>query len=270
MIHKAVILAAGAGNRISSVSQGTHKPLLPLNGKPGGMTFLDWHLQQLSSIGVEEVFIVGNDKTFESPLQSTPLKPTWILNPSPDLSLSGSGHSADFAWRSEHKILDGKSRVLLMDADILYETQVLELLKASPLGASKNLVCSDFRTTDEEVLVFGRESLPLFLGKGLLNTRLSEGYTCFGEATGLTLWEGKDHELLQEVTQYLIQYSTAKTRIEHEDISQRMMSLNRVEVIGFGKELTFMECDTPDEYRLLTEEVFPKLSLSSPGTGSTR
>ena len=52
-IDKAVILAAGLGNRISAVAKDTPKPLLPLDGQKGSDTFLDWHVRSLADAGVK-------------------------------------------------------------------------------------------------------------------------------------------------------------------------------------------------------------------------
>src|SRR5438067_5830874 len=98
-IDKAVILAAGLGNRISGVSHDTPKPLLPMDGHRGSTTFLDWHLMALSKIGCKEIYIVGNRKTFGTRLEAMKtIAAEWILNPMEDLSASGSGHSTWFAW----------------------------------------------------------------------------------------------------------------------------------------------------------------------------
>lgn len=262
-IDKAVILAAGLGNRISGVSRDTPKPLLPIDGQKGSLTFLDWHLFALSKAGVKEIYIVGNKVTFGTRLRAMEeVKAEWILNPTEDLSTSGSGHSTWYAWGSKHGILDGKSRVVLMDADIVYDMGLMGLLAASPPGKSKTLICSDYRHTHEEVLVFADErspEAPLYHGKGLLETSLVAGCTCMGEATGILLFEPGDHGVLRDVTEWTIRFSTAKARSEHEDITQRMMLLGRMSAVRFGKEHLFMECDTPDEYRVLTEEVYPRL-----------
>jgi choline kinase len=263
-MDKAVILAAGLGNRISAVSKHTPKPLLPLDGNDGGPTFLDWHIEHLSAVGVREIYLVGNKVTFGTKLRAAERRPvTWILNPTDDLSTSGSGHSTWFAWNSEHQILDDKSRVVLMDADILYDPALLELLATASGPESKTLICSDFRHTQEEVLVFADpkdSAVPRYHGKGLLGTKLVEGCTCLGEATGILLFEPNDHALLRDVTDWTIKFSTAKTRSEHEDITQRMMLLGRMRAVRFGKERLFMECDTPDEYQMLVKEMYPSLT----------
>jgi len=265
-IDKAVILAAGLGNRISKVGT-TPKPLLALDGSPpgdGGPTFLDWHIERLSAIGVSEIYLVGNTRTFETPLAATacPRDGTtvrWILNPAEDLSRSGSGHSASYAWRSEHGILDGRSNVVLMDADILYEPLVLDILSGATMsGSSATLVCASYRDSNEEVMVFGTGQRAAMHGKGLLHTGLTHGLECFGEATGMVLFAPDDHDLVREATEWCMRYSTAKERSEHEDITQRMMNVGRIEIASF-RDLLFMECDTPDEYEVLTTDFYTRV-----------
>lgn len=262
-IDKAVILAAGLGNRISAVAKDTPKPLLSLSGSPGGPTFLDWHLRALRAAGASEIYLVGNKRTFGTQLDAMREVPaTWILNPTDDLSTSGSGHSAWYAWNSDHNILDGKSRVVLMDADVLYDPELMLDLARTEGPRSKTLICGEYRHTHEEVLVFGdpaHPSTPKFHGKGLLDTGAVDG-PCLGEATGILLFEAGDHALLRAVTEWVIRFSTAKTRSEHEDLTQRMMLLGRMDAVLFGKERAFMECDTPDEYEVLTREMYPKLA----------
>ncbi len=259
-IDKAVILAAGMGNRISKVGT-TPKPLLTLDGSPPGEgpTFLDWHLERLAAAGVRDITLVGNARTCNTPLR-TPAGASvrWVLNPTEDLSRSGSGHSAWFAWNSEHRILDGESRVVLMDADILYEPAVLDVLSAAPRGVSATLVSAAFRESNEEVMVFGTGRRAVMHGKGLLHTGLTGGLECFGEATGMVLFAPEDHGLVAEATDWCMRYSTAKERSEHEDITQRMMNVGRIEVVPF-RDLLFMECDTPDEYEHLTKELYPRV-----------
>ena len=259
-VDKAVILAAGMGNRISEAAAGTPKPLLALGGNKGEDTFLDWHLRALSAAGIQEIYIVGNKVTHGTRLNAMrTVSAEWILNPTDDLSTSGSGHSAWFAWK--HGILDGKSRVILMDADIVYEPSLMIELASASGERSKTLVASRYRHTDEEVLVFaeGKNRTPRYHGKGLLGTSLVKGCTCLGEATGILLWEARDHALLKDATDWAIQFSTAKTRSEHEDITQRMMLLDRLDAVTFGGDRLFMEVDTPDEYETLVREMYPRL-----------
>ena len=50
---KALIFAAGLGERMRPLTERTPKPLLPAGGKP----LIAWHLEKLAAIGVREVVI---------------------------------------------------------------------------------------------------------------------------------------------------------------------------------------------------------------------
>lgn len=266
-IDKAVILAAGLGNRIAAVGS-TPKPLLPLSGTEGGETFLDFHLRALAGIGVGEIFIVGNTRTCDTPLRALRDLPAtttvrWVLNPTADLSTSGSGHSLQFAWHSPHGILDGTSRVLFMDADIVYGPDALQVLAASDPGRSHSLVAPRFATDSEEVVVFADPSAPkraLRHGKGLHGHALVDGFVVVGEATGLVLLAPADHAFARAATDWAIAFSTAKARTEHEDITQLLMSRGRIDVVTLPASTLFMEVDTPADYQRLTRDVWPRLN----------
>jgi len=53
MIKEAVILAGGFGTRLSSVLQGTPKPMAPVNGRP----FLDYQMAYLAFSGIKKVIL---------------------------------------------------------------------------------------------------------------------------------------------------------------------------------------------------------------------
>jgi len=257
MIDKAIILAAGMGKRIakSPALAGTPKPLLPL--AEDGLTFLDWHLRALAAHGAKEIFLVGSTVTFGTELAAMKKIPaTWIMNDFPG-DQSGSGHSTQLAFTSRHGILDGRSRVVLMDADVVYDPSIFEVL-AGPRGRSKTLVCSKYRATDEEVMVFAQGSRPVVHGKGLLGTPLVRGLTCAGEATGLLLLEPEDHALWLAAASWCMSFSTAKTRSEHEDITQRVMTAGGLDLVAFDDDARCMECDTPDEYDVVRRDMVPR------------
>lgn len=50
---KALVFAAGRGERMRPLTDATPKPLLPVGGRP----LIEWHLQHLAAIGVREVVI---------------------------------------------------------------------------------------------------------------------------------------------------------------------------------------------------------------------
>jgi choline kinase len=261
-IDKAVILAAGRGNRIAAAAAGTPKPLLPIDGRPGGPTFLDWHIHCLTAIGVGEIVLVGNHVTHGHALAAMAGRPVrWVLNPTDDLTTSGSAHSAAFAWPD---VLDGESRVLLMDADVVYDPAVLRRLADAPGPRSKILVHPDFRHTDEEVLVFADPDVPCLQGKGLLGTPMVTSLRCLGEATGLLLWEPGDHAALRAASDWVLAFSTAKARSEHEDVTNALLRAGRLDAVICDPASLCMEVDTPDEYATLIADVAPRLANFMP------
>jgi choline kinase len=257
-IDKAIILAAGMGKRIAGAG-GPPKPLLPLDAS-GTLTFLDWHLRALAAQGVREIYLVGNKATFGTKVSAMVEHPaTWIMNDFPG-DVSGSGHSTHLAFTSTHDILDGKSRVVLMDADVVYDPSVLgELAAEGAATRSKTLVCGRFRETDEEVMVFADErGVPRLQGKGLLRTPLVKDLHCLGEATGLLLLEPADHPRWLAAAAWCMKFSTAKTRSEHEDITGRLLAMGALEAVVFSDETRCMECDTPEEYEVVRREMVPR------------
>lgn len=259
-IDKAIILAAGMGKRIANAEGGSQipKPLLPLDNS-GKLTFLDWHLRALRAHGAREIFIVGSKATFGTRLAAMDHIPaTWIINDFPG-DVSGSGHSTHLAFTSEHDILDGKSRVVLMDADVVYDPALIAELAQGESGGSKTLVCARFRKTDEEVMVFGDDrGVPRLHGKGLLETPMVKDLTCMGEATGLLLLEPADHAAWKGAAAWCMKFSTAKTRTEHEDITQRLLTMGTLDAVIFDDDSRCMECDTPEEYEIVRREMVPR------------
>ena len=258
-IDKAIILAAGMGKRIATSGENQiPKPLLPLDDS-GTLTFLDWHLRALKAHGAREIYIVGSKATFGTKLAAMEHIPaTWIMNDFPG-DVSGSGHSTHLAFTSEHAILDGKSRVVLMDADVVYDPSLFAELARGESAGSKTLVCGRFRETDEEVMVFGDDrGVPRLHGKGLLGTPMVKDLQCMGEATGLLLLEPADHAKWLGAAAWCMKFSTAKTRTEHEDITQRLLAMGTLDAVVFEDDTRCMECDTAEEYAVVRRDMVPR------------
>ncbi len=257
---KAVILAAGAGSRLGPLGAATPKPLLPIDGRDPGCTFLDWHLRALAAAGVGEIYLVGSPRTAGTRLATMAnVRAEWILNPTVPPAVSGSAHSARFAWASPHRILDGRSPVILMDADVVYDPSLLVELLAVSAARSTMLVATEHRTTGEEVLVFvdpARPTVARRLGKHLTGMAAVAGLACAGEATGIVLWHPADHAALAAATDAVLAASLGS---EHEDATARLMAEARLEVLTFGPERPFLEVDTEEDYRRLVDVVAPRL-----------
>ena len=243
-LDRAVILAAGRGSRITAAAPGVPKPWLPL--APAGPTFLGWHVACLQALGVGEIVLVGNTETIARGLpEGADGRVRWLLNPEAEV---GSAHSANVAW--EAGALDG--RVLLMDADLLYDPVLLDVLVAAPGARSKILVHAEHRDSGEEVLVYGPTAAPRLQGKGLAGTPMVAGLACLGEATGMLLWEPGDHRDLRAASAWALGFSSAKKRSEHEDVTNLLMAQGRLEAVLVPSGAAFLEVDTPADYALAT------------------
>lgn len=265
-IDAAIILAAGRGERLSSVSS-TPKPLLPLSGRAGDSCFLDMHLRSLAHHGVKEVVIVGNSTTARAPLRSIlqlagKLNVRMVVNPTDDLSTSGSAHSLWHAMHHASGLLDGQRRVVFMDADVVYDDDVFARLAASDPRRSATLVTARVDAGSEKVVVWADAQAPhnaVRHGARLWGTPLVEGLTAVGEATGVVLMAPTDHARFVGVTDWVIANSSAGTRSAHEDITQAMMTLDLVDVVALDPDTTFFAVDTPADYEQLTTRVWPDL-----------
>lgn len=267
-VRSAVILAAGRGNRIAAVGS-TPKPLLPLSGHADDDTFLDFHLRQLAAVGVQRIVIVGNNRTCHTPLRAQRDLPDgvqvqWVMNPTEDLSTSGSAHSLQFAWQQAQQLLDGEHHVLFMDADIVYTRAGLRRLceLTGPAMRSATLVAPRTAADSEEVVVFASSSSPdvaVRHGKGLHGTSIVTTLQARGEATGIVRVAPGDHAFVRSATDWSIAFSTAKARSEHEDVTQLMMSAGRIDIVRLDEHDLFMEVDTPADYARLQADVYPAL-----------
>ncbi|MGH7394233.1 MAG: NTP transferase domain-containing protein, partial [Candidatus Methylomirabilales bacterium] len=119
---KAVILAAGAGNRLGELGRGQPKCLLRF----GGETLLSRMVRDLAALDLEPVLAVG----FLAELVQAELRVAcpgipvrFVHNPSYE---AGNLLSA---WEAREHLVEP---VLLMDADVLYHPEILRRLVASP------------------------------------------------------------------------------------------------------------------------------------------
>jgi choline kinase len=274
--YEAVILAAGRGDRLSVETDRRPKSILPIGPRSLAdateTSFLERQVRLLREAGVERVVVVVGylREVMEPLIRSWDLGVTLVVNPTPEIKTSGSLHSFQFAIR-EGGVLKGTHQTLLLDADIVYHRAVLKGFLKAP-EASSLLVCDRYETSQEEVLVYGSLPAPTFLAKGL-DTELTGGARCLGEATGIVKFAPADHGVVRKATNWLLGdpdapegtlahrgFGPARRATEHEELTQHMMRIARMRGVAFsGDELPFMEVDNPDEYKRLREELYPAL-----------
>ncbi len=274
--YQAVILAAGQGSRIAEESQYKPKALLPIGPRSvrdkTPTSFLRRQCELLQQLGVEQVVVVAGYKKDMVLTELADWGP-WVqvvINTTGDISTSGSLHSFQFAAHSNLAILDGKRQTLMMDADIVYDIGVLQLLLEAP-QQSAMLVCTHFHQGNEEVLVYGTPERPRFMGKGL-SPLVTDNQPCIGEAVGIVKFAPQDHAVVRATIDWMlgdpqakpnsaerIGFGPARIATEHEELTQRFMRYEKMSCISFGEELLFMEVDTPEEYAYLRDHFYPRL-----------
>ncbi|MFK7730537.1 MAG: N-acetylmuramate alpha-1-phosphate uridylyltransferase MurU [Pseudomonadales bacterium] len=122
-LRKAMILAAGRGERMRPLTDTIPKPLLVVNGKP----LIDYHLQRLASAGIEDVVInicwlgekiqahVGNGHTYGLNV---------VYSPEPEaLETAGGIQNALPLLRSNNDCSD----FLILNADVLSDDPLPQL-----------------------------------------------------------------------------------------------------------------------------------------------
>jgi choline kinase len=274
--YQAVILAAGLGSRMQEGVRELPKAILPIGPRSAAdateTNFLRRQVELLRAAGVDQVVVVvgARRELVTEEIAGWNEHVDVVVNPTQDLSQSGSLHSFQFAARSEHGVLDGKHQTLLLDADIVYHRDALERLLAAP-ERSALLVSERYVGDGEEVLVYGKPEQPRFLGKAL-TPALVDDEPCLGEATGIVKFAPADHLLARETMDWLLGdpdapagtprhrgYGPARRETEHEELTQRFMRYGRMRCVRFGEALPFMECDSPEEYARLRESFYPRL-----------
>jgi choline kinase len=116
---RAIILAAGTGKRLSQVHKGP-KCLLHFNGR----SLLERHLTHLKENGVTEItIVVGYEK--EKVIAALPTGKNYTINVAvnPDYELG-----SIVSLKAATETLVSGENVILMDADVLYDSKIIEVL----------------------------------------------------------------------------------------------------------------------------------------------
>lgn len=283
--YQAVILAAGRGSRLAEHTREMPKALLPIGPRSLAdatpTSFLRRQVEILRELGVREIVVVVGclKELILDEAKRWDVQLRFVVNPTEDMGTSGSLHSFQFAAASPHGVLDGTKQTLLMDGDIVYHRDGLQLLLDAPEQSSM-LVSAAFRSDDEEVLTYGTVERPRFLGKGLTPSLVS-GEPCLGEAVGIVKFAPADHQLARETMDWMLGdpnaepnsgrfrgFGPARRATEHEELTQRFMRYRKMRCVMIGEELPFMECDDAREYRKLRESFYPALLELEANRGS--
>jgi choline kinase len=253
----AVVLAAGVNRRMGTR---TPKSLLTLDENGQTTTFLQRHVDLLQKEATDRVVVVVSQQGAELDEIQGLRGAELVVSPF-DTGLSGSTLSMLCALR--RLAVDDTAGLLISDADIVYERRLLRWIVENR-GPSSLFVTPRVAGDEEEVLVYGpNPGKPHLIGKGL-PPELRADLQLFGESLGIIYIAPEDRGFVFAMSQWLAGwppevtgYGYSKQMSEHEEVWQYAFTRGRMNAMVVPEDLMLAECDTPDDYRYIVDELFP-------------
>jgi choline kinase len=236
---KAIILAAGVGKRLWSVTQHHPKCLIQI----GGRTLLVRYLDALASVGVKQVVIVVGYKQ-EMIRAAAGLSGVAVRYLESEHYQRGSITSL---WRAREE-LNGDA--LIMDADVLFHRMILERLVNSAHPTAL-LMDESVKQTGEECMVVAQGGRVIALTK-----RMPARYDMAGEGVGFLKVRGADTGPLIRSVQAHIE--RGQLDMEYEDALLEFFGEVKVGYERIGG-LPWTEIDFEEDVARAEREILPKL-----------
>jgi choline kinase len=250
---RAIILAAGRGQRLQ---QPEHQQLPKCLLRFAGKSLLERHLRALSECGVSEVVLALGFKRelIEAELArlQPALRPEIVINTAFELGSVLTVHTAAEPLRRG-------GEVLLMDADVLYDTRILLALGAGERPVNRLLMDRDFEAASEEpVKICLRRGEPVELRKRLA---ADLDYDEVGESVGFFRFDESGAQRLAELVAGYVARGAAD--MPHEEavrdlIRERGRAFDVADVTG----LPWIEIDFPKDVTRAEREIVPELEAS--------
>ncbi len=238
---KAIILAAGVGRRFGPLTEHQPKCLLQV----GHLTLLELMLDALQTVAREAVIVVGHRQDLIRDLVGERfgrLPVRYVENPD---YTKGSLRSL---WAARHEI---KGDCLVMDADVLFATELIErLVSAEPPSAF--LLDEKFTDTGEEIKLYALGERVVAMGK----TTTPPQHDRVGEGVGFFKCAAAHGSFLIDSMRELLAESTRER--EYEDALDRMLSKVHVGWVAVDG-LPWTEIDFPEDLRRAREEVLQRI-----------
>lgn len=234
---EAVILAAGVARRLRPYMDDQPKCLLMFDGR----SLLERHLTLLRELGVERVTIVTGHlaELIEGPFRDFPgLAVRFVRNErytegsilSMRVGLDGIDHDA-----------------LLMDADVLYERDVLARLVSA--RGSCFLLDETADETGEEMMLGARDGLVRTIAR-----RVGDGWDDRGEGVGFFRVEGAQIPALLQATDALL--AEGHSRVEYEAAIDVFLKDHPAGYVKVG-DLAWTEIDFPEDVQKAEVHILP-------------
>jgi choline kinase len=246
---RAIILAAGRGQRLQ---QPEHQQIPKCLLRFGGKTLLERHLLALRECGVSEVVLALGFKRelIEAEIDRMRVTPApeIVINPGFELGSVLTVHTAA-------QPLARGGDVLLMDADVLYHTQILKALVAGARAVNRVLMDRDFEAGDEPVKLCLRGAVPVELRKRVAPDLQ---YDTVGESVGFFRFDEAGARRLTEIVAGYV--ARGASDMPHEEavrdlIREHDHAFDVADVTG----LPWIEIDFPKDVARAEREILPEL-----------
>jgi choline kinase len=238
---KAIIFAAGVGQRLQAVTRGKPKCLVEI----GGRTLLSRHVDCLNQLGVHQIVLVvgfAQDLIRDAMVTEFPsCDVRWVVN---DQFTRGSILSL---WVARDEMDDD---VVLMDADVFYAPEILARLVRSP-EPSVVLMDETVQQESEECMVAARGGRVLSLSKVL-----PAEYEEAGEGVGFLKVQKRDVPALLRSVQSHVDID--KMDIEYEDALETFFQNVSVGYEKIGG-IPWIEIDFPEDVDRATSQILPAI-----------
>ncbi|MDP6644352.1 MAG: phosphocholine cytidylyltransferase family protein [Rhodospirillales bacterium] len=253
---KALMLAAGAGGRLSN-GDNSYPPKSLL--RFGGQSLIARHLDQLSEAGIEDLTLVvgyrSDDIEREVGNFGAPGRVSFIHNP------DFRGGSCISLWCARRILVSGDD-VLLMDADVLYHTELLRRLIGAPIG---NCFAFDAKVDDDEEPV----KLCLRGGHPVEFRKLISGqFEQVGEWPGfLKLSPDCAAGLADKLDEFI---DSGQTGQPYEEAIRKVMMEAPPGTFGIAdiSDIPWIEIDFDEDLRRASEEILPAIKAFEPAENS--
>ena len=244
---KTIILAAGIGQRLGNSSEKKPKCLLEFDGK----SLLQRHLDNLHHYGIDDIVIVTG---FESDMIKSKLSE--IGADHVDICFNpGFNKGSILSMLSGLNTLETNQNFILMDADVLYDHNILGKLINSDKG-NVFLLDQNFEMGEEPVkLCVRNEHLVEF--RKQLDKNLAFDFT--GESVGFFKFTSATGRLLGlKASEYI---NRGEDETPHEEIIRDLL-LAKPEQYSFEDitGLPWLEIDFPDDVVKAKDIILPKLT----------
>lgn len=238
---KAIILAAGVGKRLWSVTQHRPKPLIEV----GGSTLLARSLESLSALGVGQVTLVVGYK--QEMIRAAVNGYDYGVEVRYLVNHDYHRGSISSLWEARREL---DTDVLIMDADVLFHREILRRLVTS---AHATALC-----LDETVRQQGEECMAVVRGGRVvaLSKWMPEQYDFAGEGVGfLKVCRADLQNLIDSIAEPARRGDWA---MEYEDALATFFATSRVGYEKIGG-LPWIEIDFPEDLDRAEKEILPRI-----------